>query len=134
MAEKILLALSTFPDAETARKISNQLVAEKLAACANILPSVESIYRWKEKRKRNTRVFQAERGWTISVPGEIALIASLRGSRNHFRSGFERTVRIFGLGCRKLRSGALTFLAKEVNCDADRVRDSGYGDDLHSKA
>src|SRR5437667_8158064 len=49
MAEKILLALSTFPDAETARKISNQLVAEKLAACANILPSVESIYRWKGK-------------------------------------------------------------------------------------
>ena len=49
MAEKILLALSTFPDAETARRISNQLVAEKLAACANILPSVESIYRWKEK-------------------------------------------------------------------------------------
>jgi periplasmic divalent cation tolerance protein len=49
MAEKILLALSTFPDAETARRISNQLVTEKLAACANILPSVESLYRWKEK-------------------------------------------------------------------------------------
>jgi len=48
MAKKILLALSTFPDAETARKISNQLVTEKFAACANILPGVESIYRWKE--------------------------------------------------------------------------------------
>lgn len=49
MTEKILLALSTFPDAETARRISNQLVTEKIAACANILPGVESIYRWKEK-------------------------------------------------------------------------------------
>jgi periplasmic divalent cation tolerance protein len=49
MSGKILLALSTFPDAETARKISNQLVTEKFAACANILPAVESIYRWKEK-------------------------------------------------------------------------------------
>ena len=49
MAEKILLALSTFPDAETARKISDQLVTEKFAACANILPGVESVYRWKEK-------------------------------------------------------------------------------------
>jgi periplasmic divalent cation tolerance protein len=49
MAEKILLALSTFPDAEIARRISNQLVTEKFAACANILPGVESIYRWKEK-------------------------------------------------------------------------------------
>jgi periplasmic divalent cation tolerance protein len=48
MAAKILLALSTFPDPETARRISNQLVAEKFAACANILPAVESIYRWKE--------------------------------------------------------------------------------------
>ena len=49
MAEQILLALSTFADAETARKISNQLVSEKFVACANILPGVESIYRWKGK-------------------------------------------------------------------------------------
>jgi len=49
MAEKTLLALSTFPDTEIARRISNQLVAERFAACANIFPSVESIYRWKEK-------------------------------------------------------------------------------------
>jgi len=49
MAERILLALSTFPDAEIARRISNQLVSEHFAACANILPSVESIYRWKDK-------------------------------------------------------------------------------------
>jgi periplasmic divalent cation tolerance protein len=49
MVEKILLALSTFPDAEIAHRISNQLVSERFAACANILPSVESIYRWKGK-------------------------------------------------------------------------------------
>ena len=46
---KVLLALSTFPDQETARDISNELVTKKLAACANILPIVESIYRWKDK-------------------------------------------------------------------------------------
>ena len=49
MPDKILLALSTFPDAETARRISNQLVTEKFAACANVVPAVESIYRWKGK-------------------------------------------------------------------------------------
>ena len=49
MAEKILFALSTFPDAEIARRISNQLVSERFVACANILPAIESIYRWKEK-------------------------------------------------------------------------------------
>ena len=57
MAEKILLALSTFPDAEIARRISNQLVTEHFAACANIFPSVESIYRWKEKIESGNEIF-----------------------------------------------------------------------------
>jgi periplasmic divalent cation tolerance protein len=49
MAEEILLAFSTFPDSETARRISRQLVTENFAACANIIPSIESIYRWQGK-------------------------------------------------------------------------------------
>src|SRR5437588_9115374 len=49
MPQKILLALSTFPDAKIARRISHDLVSQRFAACANILPAVESIYRWKEK-------------------------------------------------------------------------------------
>jgi periplasmic divalent cation tolerance protein len=49
MSEKVLLALSTFPDQETAREISNELITKKLAACANILPAIESIYRWKDQ-------------------------------------------------------------------------------------
>jgi periplasmic divalent cation tolerance protein len=52
MPEKILLALSTFPDAETARRISNELVAGKFAACANILPSIQSIYTWQGNVER----------------------------------------------------------------------------------
>jgi periplasmic divalent cation tolerance protein len=44
-----LLALATFPDLETARTISRALVEERLAACANIIPQVESIYRWQGK-------------------------------------------------------------------------------------
>jgi periplasmic divalent cation tolerance protein len=49
MAEEILLAMSTFPDAEVARSISRQLVEQKLAACANIGGGVESIYHWQGK-------------------------------------------------------------------------------------
>jgi periplasmic divalent cation tolerance protein len=49
MADRILLALSTFPDRETAQRIATQLITEKFAACANILPAIESIFRWKEK-------------------------------------------------------------------------------------
>jgi|ERR1700686_22534 len=49
MGEEILLAFSTFPDSETARRIARQLVTEKFAACANIIPAIESIYRWQGK-------------------------------------------------------------------------------------
>jgi periplasmic divalent cation tolerance protein len=57
MAQQILLALSTFPDAEIARRISKELVSERFAACANIFPSVESIYRWKDKIESGTETF-----------------------------------------------------------------------------
>jgi periplasmic divalent cation tolerance protein len=49
MADQILLAISTFPDAETASGIARTLVEGKFAACANLMPAVHSIYRWKEK-------------------------------------------------------------------------------------
>ena len=46
---KTFLAISTFPDVETANRIAEALVAERLAACANLLPAFHSIYHWKEK-------------------------------------------------------------------------------------
>jgi len=49
MNEETLLACSTFPEIETARRILRQLVSENLAACGNIVPAVESIYRWQDK-------------------------------------------------------------------------------------
>lgn len=52
MSEEILVALSTFPDAETARRIVEQLVEENFVACANITPQVESVYRWQGKIER----------------------------------------------------------------------------------
>jgi periplasmic divalent cation tolerance protein len=38
----------TTPDEETAENIARALVEEKLAACANIVPRVRSIFRWKD--------------------------------------------------------------------------------------
>ena len=49
MAQQVLLAISTFPDGETADRIAHTLIAEKFVACANIIPAVHSIYRWKDK-------------------------------------------------------------------------------------
>ena len=57
MADQILLAISTFPDAETANRIAQTLVEERFAACANLIPAVHSIYRWKEKIETAGEVF-----------------------------------------------------------------------------
>ena len=42
-----LLILSTFGDIATARSVAATLVEERLAACANLIPGVQSIYRWR---------------------------------------------------------------------------------------
>ena len=42
----LLLALSTCPDPETAARIARALIEERLAACVNRLPGVQSTYRW----------------------------------------------------------------------------------------
>ena len=42
-----LLILTNCPDEETANAIALALVEAKLAACVNILPRVQSIYRWQ---------------------------------------------------------------------------------------
>lgn len=44
--EQPLLVLTNLPDTATAKAIAQQLVEKRLAACANILPQVQSIYRW----------------------------------------------------------------------------------------
>ena len=49
MAEEVLLVFTTWPDSEKARAAAHVLVEEKLAACANLLPTIESIYQWKGK-------------------------------------------------------------------------------------
>lgn len=43
----ILIVLSTFPDMAKARETGTALVESQLAACVNLIPAVESIYRWE---------------------------------------------------------------------------------------
>lgn len=47
--ETIRIVLCTFPSAEAARQIGTLLVEKQLAACVNLVPAVESIYRWQGK-------------------------------------------------------------------------------------
>ena len=41
------IVLSTCADREQAERIAHRLVEQQLAACVNILPGVQSIYRWQ---------------------------------------------------------------------------------------
>lgn len=45
----VMFVYVTAADAEEAKQIGRQLVAEQLAACANILPGATSIFRWQGK-------------------------------------------------------------------------------------
>ena len=51
-----LLVLSTFPDIEKARQIGTALVESQLAACVNLIPAIESIYRWQGALEHGTEV------------------------------------------------------------------------------
>ena len=41
------MIVCTFPEIEVARQIGTALVERQLAACVNLVPAVESIYRWQ---------------------------------------------------------------------------------------
>lgn len=41
------IVLTTCPDQSSAERIAGTLVAEGLVACANILPAIRSIYKWR---------------------------------------------------------------------------------------
>ena len=56
MAEEVLTVFTTWPDLETARTAARTLVEERLAACGNIVPGVESVYRWEGKVETGAEV------------------------------------------------------------------------------
>ena len=47
MSEKPIVVLVTAGSADNAAEIARALVGERLAACANIVPGVRSIYLWE---------------------------------------------------------------------------------------
>ena len=47
MSVEALLVLSNLPSREAAEKLADELVAQRLAACVNILAPCRSVYRWK---------------------------------------------------------------------------------------
>jgi periplasmic divalent cation tolerance protein len=54
------IVLTTSGSEEEARKIARHLVENRLAACVNIVPQIESIYRWQGK-------VESSREWLLLV-------------------------------------------------------------------
>ncbi len=73
--ETIRIVLCTFPSAEVARQIGTLLVEKQLAACVNLIPAVESIYRWQGKVESATEtlaVFKTRASVYADFENELA--------------------------------------------------------------
>ena len=55
-AANFRLVLVTAPDLKTARKLARAALAGRLAACANLVPKIESHYWWRGKIERSAEV------------------------------------------------------------------------------
>ncbi|MBV8810865.1 MAG: divalent-cation tolerance protein CutA [Acidobacteriaceae bacterium] len=51
-----LVIFCTCSTGEEAERIANDLVASRLAACVNILPAIQSIYRWRGEMERANEI------------------------------------------------------------------------------
>ncbi len=73
------IVLSTAGSQEEARKIALALVERRLAACVNIVPGVESVYRWQEK-------VESAQEWLLVVKTTAAAFPKLRDALKELHS------------------------------------------------
>jgi len=89
-----LLVLVTVPNAETADKLGEALVGERLAACVNVIGGVRSIYRWKGAVERDEELlcvckttrdgFERLRARVVELhPYELPEVVALPVERGH---------------------------------------------------
>ena len=75
----IVSVYATFGTEEEARRVARTCVEEGLAACANILPAVHSIYRWKgeiEEAGEAAAIFKVAADRSAALIGRIAELHS----------------------------------------------------------
>ncbi len=53
---KMIVVLMTAASGEEASRLAEMLVGSRLAACVQMLPEIESVYRWKGKVRRDAEV------------------------------------------------------------------------------
>lgn len=72
-----LLIMTACSDHEVALQIAKSLVAEQLAACVNIMPGVQSIYRWHDAIEETREVLLFIKSTEANYPALEALIHRL---------------------------------------------------------
>jgi periplasmic divalent cation tolerance protein len=78
MADKRIV-LTTAGSEEEARKIARHLVEHRLAACVNIVPQVNSIYRWRDE-------VEEAREWLLIAKTTDATFALVRDAISELHS------------------------------------------------
>jgi len=105
------IALVTAPDLKTARRLARSALDARLIACANLIPKVESHYRWQGKIERGTEVLMVLKTTAKCLkPLEKLLIAEHPYDTPEFvvldlRGGNKRYLRWLETGCKPRRTG-----------------------------
>ena len=68
--QQAIMVLTNLPDLEVARALARSVVEQKLAACVNIFPGVQSVYRWQG-------VLEEAAEYTLSIKTTPARYAEL---------------------------------------------------------
>ncbi len=67
-ARSVAVVLVTAPDLETARRLARSVVRARLAACANLVPKIESYYWWQGRLERGQEVLMLLKTARNKVP------------------------------------------------------------------
>ncbi len=75
--DSVYLSYCTCPNNEVAGQLAQALVTEQLAACVNILPGVQSVYRWDEQLETEAEVLLIIKTTAACVDALIERIEAL---------------------------------------------------------
>jgi periplasmic divalent cation tolerance protein len=73
------IVLTTTGSQEEGRKIAHALVDRRLAACVNIVPQIESVYRWQGK-------VETAKEWLLLIKTEVGLFERIRDAVKELHS------------------------------------------------
>jgi periplasmic divalent cation tolerance protein len=73
----VAVVYTTIDNMQDARKISNTLVEEQLVVCVNIIPKIESVYKWKGKIENDNEYIMIAKTTDKNVKKVIQRIKTL---------------------------------------------------------